>query len=66
MSSSSYDNEAFFHQLLQKAVAAGASDMHIKVGQPRGRGCAATWCTSASTASALRIRRPWRATCSRG
>ena len=36
MSSSPYDNEAFFHQLLQKAVAASASDVHIKVGQPPG------------------------------
>jgi twitching motility protein PilT len=36
MSSSPYDNEAFFHQLLAKAVAAGASDVHIKVGQPPG------------------------------
>jgi twitching motility protein PilT len=36
MSSSPYDNESFFHQLLQKAVAAGASDVHIKVGQPPG------------------------------
>ena len=36
MTASPYDNEAFFHQLLQKAVAAGASDVHIKVGQPPG------------------------------
>ncbi len=28
--------EAYFHQLLQKAVAAGASDVHLKVGQPPG------------------------------
>jgi twitching motility protein PilT len=34
--SGSYDNEAFFLQLLQKAVEAGASDIHIKVGQPPG------------------------------
>src|SRR5207302_6556768 len=36
MSSSPYENEAFFHQLLAKAVSAGASDVHIKVGQPPG------------------------------
>jgi twitching motility protein PilT len=36
MLSSPYDNEAFFHQLLAKAVSAGASDVHIKVGQPPG------------------------------
>jgi twitching motility protein PilT len=36
MSSSPYENEAFFHQLLTKAVSAGASDVHIKVGQPPG------------------------------
>jgi twitching motility protein PilT len=29
-------SEAYFHQLLQKAVAAGASDVHLKVGQPPG------------------------------
>jgi twitching motility protein PilT len=34
--SSPYENEAFFHQLLAKAVSAGASDVHIKVGQPPG------------------------------
>ncbi len=28
--------EGYFHQLLQKAVAAGASDVHLKVGQPPG------------------------------
>ncbi len=33
---SPYDNESFFHQLLSKAVSAGASDIHIKVGQPPG------------------------------
>ncbi|HEX9294461.1 MAG TPA: PilT/PilU family type 4a pilus ATPase [Polyangiaceae bacterium] len=33
---SPYENEAFFHQLLAKAVAAGASDIHVKVGQPPG------------------------------
>jgi twitching motility protein PilT len=31
-----YASEAFFHQLLGKAVAAGASDVHLKVGQPPG------------------------------
>jgi twitching motility protein PilT len=36
MTASPYENEAFFHQLLAKAVAAGASDVHIKVGQPPG------------------------------
>jgi twitching motility protein PilT len=36
MSTSPYESEAFFHQLLSKAVAAGASDVHIKVGQPPG------------------------------
>jgi len=36
MSSSPYDSEAVFHQLLNKAVSAGASDIHIKVGQPPG------------------------------
>src|SRR5215510_9957544 len=29
-------SEAYLHQLLQKAVAAGASDVHLKVGQPPG------------------------------
>jgi twitching motility protein PilT len=36
MTTSPYDNEPFFHQLLGKAVSAGASDIHIKVGQPPG------------------------------
>ena len=36
MSTSPYANEAFFHQLLGKAIAAKASDVHIKVGQPPG------------------------------
>src|SRR5262245_59403382 len=36
MSASPYENEAFFHQLLGKAVSANASDIHIKVGQPPG------------------------------
>jgi twitching motility protein PilT len=36
MITSPYENEAFFHQLLTKAISAGASDVHIKVGQPPG------------------------------
>src|SRR5690606_22716603 len=36
VSTSPYANEAFFHQLLGKAIAAKASDVHIKVGQPPG------------------------------
>src|SRR5258707_4629634 len=36
MAASPYENEAFFHQLLAKAVSAGASDIHFKVGQPPG------------------------------
>ena len=31
-----YASEAFLHQLLQKAIAAGARDVHLKVGQPPG------------------------------
>jgi twitching motility protein PilT len=31
-----YASEAFLHQLLGKALAAGASDVHLKVGQPPG------------------------------
>lgn len=31
-----YLTEAYFQQLLQKAVAAGARDVHLKVGQPPG------------------------------
>ncbi len=31
-----YASEAFLHQLLGKALAANASDIHIKVGQPPG------------------------------
>ena len=31
-----YASEAFFHRLLEKALAAGASDVHLKVGQPPG------------------------------
>jgi len=33
-SQNSYASEEFFQQLLRKAVAAGARDVHIKVGQP--------------------------------
>ena len=36
MSTSPYADEAFFRQLLAKAVAAKASDVHLKVGQPPG------------------------------
>jgi len=31
-----YASETFLHQLLAKALAAGASDVHLKVGQPPG------------------------------
>jgi twitching motility protein PilT len=31
-----YASEAYLHQLLQKAIAAGARDIHLKVGQPPG------------------------------
>lgn len=31
-----YTSAAYFHQILQKAVAAGARDVHLKVGQPPG------------------------------
>ncbi|MGZ3421411.1 MAG: type IV pilus twitching motility protein PilT [Polyangiales bacterium] len=31
-----YDSEEFFQQILVKAVAASASDVHLKVGQPPG------------------------------
>jgi twitching motility protein PilT len=31
-----YASEAYLHQLLQKAKAAGARDVHLKVGQPPG------------------------------
>ncbi len=31
-----YASEQFLHQLLQKALAANASDIHVKVGQPPG------------------------------
>jgi len=33
---SSFASEEFLHQLLRKAVAANASDVHLKVGQPAG------------------------------
>ncbi len=33
---SPYDSEEFFQQILVKAVAASASDVHLKVGQPPG------------------------------
>lgn len=36
MSNSPYASPSFIHQLLSKAVAAGASDVHLKVGQPPG------------------------------
>jgi twitching motility protein PilT len=36
VSQSPFDSEVFFQQLLTKAVAAKASDIHIKVGQPPG------------------------------
>lgn len=31
-----YQSEDYLHQLLKKAVTAGASDVHLKVGQPPG------------------------------
>ncbi|HEX9618665.1 MAG TPA: PilT/PilU family type 4a pilus ATPase [Polyangiaceae bacterium] len=34
--SNPYASEGYLHQLLQKAVAAGARDVHLKVGQPPG------------------------------
>ena len=34
--STPYASEAFLHQLLGKALAAQASDIHLKVGQPPG------------------------------
>src|SRR4051812_15915560 len=36
MAASPYENEAIFRQMLEKAVSAGASDIHFKVGQPPG------------------------------
>jgi twitching motility protein PilT len=34
--STSYASEPFLHQILGKALSAGASDVHLKVGQPPG------------------------------
>ena len=34
--SNPYTSEPYFQQLLQKAIAAGARDIHLKVGQPPG------------------------------
>jgi twitching motility protein PilT len=31
-----YSSEAYLHQLLSKAINAGARDVHLKVGQPPG------------------------------
>jgi twitching motility protein PilT len=36
MGDNPYESEAYFHQLLQKSIAAGARDIHMKVGQPPG------------------------------
>lgn len=36
VNTSPYASASFIHQLLSKAVAAGASDVHLKVGQPPG------------------------------
>lgn len=33
---SPFESEAYLHQLLRKAIAAGARDVHLKVGQPPG------------------------------
>jgi twitching motility protein PilT len=35
-SANPYVSESYLHQLLQKAIAAGARDVHLKVGQPPG------------------------------
>jgi twitching motility protein PilT len=35
-SANPYASEAYLHQLLAKAIAAGARDVHLKVGQPPG------------------------------
>lgn len=35
-SGSPFEAEAYLHQLLKKAIAAGARDIHLKVGQPPG------------------------------
>jgi twitching motility protein PilT len=36
MADNPYKSEGYFHQLLQKSIAAGARDIHLKVGQPPG------------------------------
>ena len=36
MSQSPFANDAYLNQILAKAVAAKASDVHLKVGQPPG------------------------------
>lgn len=36
MGDNPYKSEGYFHQLLQKSIAAGARDIHLKVGQPPG------------------------------
>ena len=36
MTENPYASEAYFHQLLQKSIKAGARDIHLKVGQPPG------------------------------
>lgn len=36
MGDNPYRSEGYFHQLLQKSIAAGARDIHLKVGQPPG------------------------------
>lgn len=36
MGDNPYQSESYFHQLLQKSIAAGARDIHMKVGQPPG------------------------------
>lgn len=36
MGDNPYRSLSYFHQLLQKSIAAGARDIHIKVGQPPG------------------------------
>ena len=36
MGENPYRSEGYFHQLLQKSIAAGARDIHLKVGQPPG------------------------------
>ncbi len=36
MGENPWKSEGYFHQLLQKSIAAGARDIHLKVGQPPG------------------------------